>query len=220
MKSFESIGRSASPEQNNRDEGRREYHFRAIIQEHLVDTFRESLEEAGFAKDEIERFAVTLAELPDGDAEKVLALPFQLREKLLARYHEKGMAPPDIVQDILQKNRKHGFALGYHLAKSFIPKKGKEGSQEWTINGTELDDRDDMRMAYYSEDYLNRYKKNAGRYLYIVRAEIGENSSHKRDLKNRWGRAPFLSVIDEYDLEDIEREVDTALKKEDAATNG
>ena len=74
-----------------------------------------------------------------------------------------------------------------------------------------------MKMAYYSEDYLHRYKKKPGRFLYIVRAETGSRSAHKKDLANRWSRAPLLSVIDECDMKEINREINKAIEKEEAA---
>jgi hypothetical protein len=72
-------------------------------------------------------------------------------------------------------------------------------------------------MAYYSEDYLHRYQKKNGRYLYVVRAETRPEGSHKRDLANRWGRAPFLSIISEFDMQEVEREIDEMSEKEKAA---
>ncbi len=205
----------------NHDE-RREYYFRAIIQSALMDTIQNALEDAGFSSSDADLFTTALAALPEADQLTVLALPLEIRERLLTNYHkqitEGKIAPAGVVQDLLGKFKKHGFTLGYHLSSQQIPKEWTGSGETWNIKGTELDDRDNRHMAYYSEDYLNRYKKKAGNFLYVVRAEIGPNSSHKHDLKNHWGRAASLSIIDEYDMSQVERRIDEAMEKESAAT--
>lgn len=227
MSNFEKISSAPKEESTvlnhayDHDE-RREYYFRAIIQSSLMDTVQNALEEAGFSPKEEDLFTASLAELPEEDQLTVLSLPFEIRERMLTHYHkqiaEGTMVPADVVQDILGKFKKHGFTLGYHLSNRQIPKELTGHGETWNIKGTELDDRDGRHMAYYSQDYLNRYKKKAGNFLYIVRAEIGPNSSHKHDLKNHWGRAAALSIIDEYDMHQVERRIDEAMEKEDAAT--
>ncbi len=52
-----------------------------------------------------------------------------------------------------------------------------------------------------------------GTYLYLVRAQIGEGTPHKRDVKNNWGRAPELSIIAEFDLVEIEEGIRDSIKR-------
>ncbi len=137
---------------------------------------------------------------------------------MFEKYHEdiedRRTSVANAVRDICQKNKKYGFTVGYHLSDHHIP---KANNGAWDIKGNEFDDRDNRWMAYYSEDYLNRYKKKSGKYLYVVRAEISPDSSHKRDLSNKWGRASLLSIIDECDMREIEQGINEAIKNEDAA---
>ena len=203
-------------------EARRDSYFRGIVRSHLIDTFRDALEESDFGPDEVDELTIALAALPEPEAYSVLALPAEIRNKLLTKYHEKvathEMEPAAMIQDLLEKNRKYHYTLGFHLSPRKIPKIQTEGGTfEWNIKGDELDDRDDMKMAYYSEDYLHRYKKKRGEYLYVVRAETGPNSSHRQDLRNHWGRAPYLSIIDELPMNEVEQQIDTAIEKENAA---
>lgn len=210
-------------------ESRREFAFDSLVQSALLESMRSSLEESEFEPEEIEELATALAQLSTEDQKMVLAIPFELRERLFKKYRDaidaKKTTPKEMVLDILEKNKKYGFTLGYHLSSKQIQKTiAQDGALAWTIKGSEIDDRDNgpdttnnnVRMAYYSEDYLNRYKKKPGNYLYVVRAEIGESSSHKRDGRNHWGRAPSLSIIAELDMRDIEQQID-AIMKEGAA---
>lgn len=209
---------------------RREYHFQAIVQSRILQDMVESLEEADFEPEEVQELALALAALPEKEQKTALALPYEIRHRLFTRYHEQiasgALTPTEVVRDLLEKNTRRGYTLGYHLSPKLIPKtRGMDGVEIWAIRGTELDDRDNdrelsnsnIRMAYYSEDYLSRYKKKPGNYLYVVRGEIGEETSHKRDLNNRWGRAPSLSIISELDMRTVEKEIQDSLQKENAA---
>jgi hypothetical protein len=219
------IGRAVSAGIANRDpihepELKREYYFRALVLSHLLETTRESLENAEFSESEIDEFTNELAKLPEDDQFAVLAIPFELRGRFLAKYHESiengQMSVADAIEDIRQTNKRHGFTVGYHLSDHKIPRSPVVNNEAWNIKGSEFDDRDEMKMAYYSEDYLHRYKKKPGRFLYVVRAETGSKTAHKRDLDNRWSRAPFLSIIDECDMRGINRKIDEAIEKENA----
>lgn len=231
MPKFEKMPPSASRDEKkestvhnhdlNHDE-RREFYFRDIIQSSLMETIEGALDDVGFSVDDIDLFTTALRALPEADKLTALSLPLEIRERLLAQYHKRvedgEITPADVVQDILVKFRKHGFTLGYHLSDKQIPKQKLGTGETWNVKGSELDDRDDRKMAYYSEDYLHRYKKKAGNYLYVIRAETGPNTSHKQDLNNHWGRAATLSIIDEYDMSQVERRIDEAMEKENAAT--
>ncbi len=201
---------------------KREYYFRAHVLSRLLNTMREALENAEFSESEIDGFTNELAKLPEDDQLAVLAIPSELKGRFFTKYHKKiedgQMSIADTVEDIRKINKQYGFTIGYHLSDHQILKGSGTGNGAWNIKGNEFDDRDEMKMAYYSEDYLHRYKKNPGRYLYIVRAETGPQSVHRRDLSNRWSRAPLLSIIDEYDMREINREIDEAIEKENAAS--
>jgi hypothetical protein len=199
---------------------KREYYFRALVLSHLLSTVRESLENAEFSESEIEEFNSVLAKLPEDDQFAVLSIPFELRDGSFLKYHKRiedeAISVAEVVDEILKINKKYGFSVGYHLSDHAVPM-NKQGNK-WDIIGSEFDDRDEMKMAYYSEDYVSRYKKKPERFLYVVRAETGPNSVHKRDLSNRWSRAPLLSVIDECDMKEIEKEINSAIQKENAAS--
>lgn len=209
---------------------RREYHFQNIVKGKILESMKDSLDEVEFSPEQVDEIGYIVAGLPEDQLKVILAVPYEIRNRLFTRYREEveggRMTPQQIVDDLLAKNTKYGFSIGYHISPKMIPKERKpDGSEVWNIKGTEIDDRDNspdttnsnLRMAYYSEDYLSRYKKKPGNYLYAVRAEIGPNATHKRDLNNRWGRAPSLSIISELDMQDVEKEINEAIEQENAA---
>ncbi len=78
-------------------------------------------------------------------------------------------------------------------------------------------------MAYYSLDYKNLYRKKRGSHLYIVRAETGSATDHKRDTSNNWGRTSTLSIIAEFPIAEIDEEVgkvEQELKNRQASVQG
>jgi hypothetical protein len=207
------------PESSDQEQDiKREYYFRALIQARLVESLCESLDDAGFEPEDIEAFTNALGKLSTEDADAVLAIPYEVRERIFTVYEKKlragELSIAEVVSDLLAKNKAAGVTLGYHLSRAKIPKQQTPAGTHWTIKGTELDDRDNMPMAYYSEDYVHRYQTKGGRFLYVVRSEQGDNSTHKRDLANRWSRARALSIIDEYDMAEIEDEIDHKIASE------
>lgn len=187
--------------------------FQQIVATNLLDRIHEELDEQDVSpqsRDEINR---TFAELSEANKRAVLAIPAELRPKVFKKYAEQmrdgKMNGADVIYDILQKARRYGFTLGYHLSPHEI-KQSKDGS--WAIRGTEKDHRhDDLPMAYYSMDYTHRYLKKPMKHLYIVRAETGETSSQYQDNDGSWGHATSLSVIDALDMDDIEGEMERRL---------
>lgn len=192
--------------------------FRSVVLSHLFDTIHSSLEDAEFTEEEVGAFMESLSAMTEEDQRAVLSVPFELRSRVYGLYRsrmERGeITVADIPQDLCQKNKELGFTTGYHLSNRQVPKIRAQSGVVWKIDGTEFDDRDEMRMAYYSEDYLSRYKKKSAKYLYVVRAEVGPNSAHKRDTSNRWGRATNLSIVDEYDMQKLEQEMDQEIQKQ------
>ncbi len=76
------------------------------------------------------------------------------------------------------------------------------------VNGYEFDDRDERPMAYYSLDYGNIYKPERKNILYVIRAQIGEGTDHKKDISNNWGRASTLPIIHKLDIQVVNEKVD------------
>ena len=227
MESFEKrVGEKGV--EGTRIEQLRDFYFREIVYSRIINEFINSFEDVGFESKDIERIVSIVSDMSEEDAKHILALPYELRrrvfEKYLSRIEQGEITPEEMVRDLLDKNKKYGFTLGYHFSEKRIPRVFTRDGEQWTVRGTEVDDRDNapgeeihtLRMAYYSEDYLNRYKKKAGNYLYVVRAETGNTSSHKMDQKNHWGRAPSLSIITELDVSVVEREIDASMQKENS----
>lgn len=188
----------------------REKVFQHIIMDRLLDTYETDLEDADLTSEEIDRFVGTIEQFSNEAIMAVLSLPKELRPKLFSTYRKKidedEVSPEEIAASLRDLCVSFGFTLGYHVSMKDIP---QQENKAWAIQPTELDDRDDMKMAYYSLDFDNIYRKKPARYLYFVRAEIGEHSAHKRDQNNNWGRAPYLSIVEKEDL----REVDTLVEE-------
>jgi len=167
------------------------------------------------------RWYLTIAEitevfsgLSEYDKRAVLAIPAQIRPQQFARYTVQiksgALTGKGMVEDILAKAKKYGFNLGYHLSPVDI-RPDKDGS--WVIRGTEKDHRrDDRAMAYYSSDYSHRYLKKPSRFLYVIRAETGEDTSHYQDNDGSWGHASTLSVIEQIDMPALEEELEKRFK--------
>lgn len=182
--------------------------FDSIIFEEIINAFVDDLEEAGFEKEGIDQFLQEIYKYDNESIKGVFAMPKELREKNFPKYKEMIDSGKKSIKEIVEKIKtdaeNNGYTLGYHTSKIDIePKNGA-----WEVKGTELDDRDDMTMAYYSLDYKNIYRIDRGDKLYIVRAKIGENSEHRRDTSNNWGRATSLSIVHKIDLKKIDEEID------------
>lgn len=195
---------------NERREDFRERNFPRVIAQHLIEHVTDDLADAGFEEDKIQEFERSLAELNEHTLQAFLSVPAQLRVRLYETYLEKvqdgKLTIEEMVEDIGKKNQSNHFTLGYHLSPREIAP-DKEGN--WTIRGTEPDHRnEDIPMAYYSLDYRNRYREKPSRYLYVVRAELRDQSGHYQDNNGVWGRAPSLSVIDRFDMSTLEQEMD------------
>ena len=81
--------------------------------------------------------------------------------------------------------------------------------KSWVVYGKEKDHRDnDLPMAYYSFDYMNLYKSKDPKYIYVVSVQKSQSSGNRRDGNNQWGRAPSLSVVEKFDLRELEMEVE------------
>jgi len=200
-----------------------EHIFLNLIFDRLLDELEEEMGDADWTNDEITRFFLALEHTDDESIKNALAIPKELRPAYFARQRtrmlEEGVNPEDIARELVALNRAHGFTIGYHVSQFEIP---PESSGAWAVKPTELDDRDDMPMAYYSLDYDHIYREKQSTHLYFVRAITGEGP-HKRDLKNNWGRAPYLSIIGSMPLVEADKIVNQMtqeLEKEDATIEG
>lgn len=203
----EALAVDAGAKKEHTIERNREQIFQSLITQRLLSEVEDALVENDFSDEEIDRFEKRLRVLPDDRILGVLAIPYELKNTVFGNAKKEGVAPEALVKQLDNSAQKYGFTVGYHISRTRLPITHDEKNparEVWNIIGNELDDRDDMKMAYYSLDYENLFRKNRGTFLYLVRAELGPQTAHKRDLKNNWGRAPQLSVIAEFDLVDIE----------------
>lgn len=188
--------------------------FDQLVAGRVLDTFLDELDDRGFEEKDTREIIRAFAELSEEDKRAVLAIPAELRPQVFARYAadiRNGMTTgKGMVEGILATAKKYGFTLGFHLSPVDI-RPEKDGS--WTIKGTEIDHRRaDRAMAYYSTDYSHRYLKKPSRYLYVIRAETGENTSHYQDNDGTWGHASSLAIIDSIDMQALEAEMEKRLK--------
>jgi hypothetical protein len=193
----------------NEEEIRNDYEkiFAKVVCEKLIEDFEEDLYEI-FDYDQADNFLEEVNGLDVEDQKKVFSLPKSIRIRRLKFLKEKfyknnNFNLKGLIAELIESAEKNGFALGYHIS----PNKILEKEDEWVVNGTEMDDRDDRKMAYYSLDYENLFRKKRGNFLYIVRAIIGKETSHKKDTSNNWGRADQLSIVAEVPLEEVDNEV-------------
>lgn len=192
----------------------KERFFLALIIDKVFEDYENDMYDADFDEGDVKYFRSTISKMNDDDAKTVLSLPADIRINFFKKFLEKckngEFATKDLAKYIINISKERGYTLGYHCSiKNIERRKG----QEWKIIGTELDDRDDMKMAYYSVDYENFYRKKPAKYIYLVRAETGSDSAHKLDMDNRWSRAPSLSIVSKVDLHEIDEEIKEHFKK-------
>ena len=189
--------------------------FDQLIAGKVLDTFLDELDEQAFTESDIEDIVSSFSRLSEHDKKAVLAIPAQLRPQMFARFAAKfqsgTFSGQDMVNELLEKATTHGFTLGFHLSPADI-RPEKDGS--WIIKGTEKDHRhNDRTMAYYSMDYSHRYLRKPSRYLYVIRAETGEQSSHYPDNDGSWGHASSLAIVEQIDMKSLENEMDRRLQE-------
>ncbi len=170
--------------------------------------------EVYFNEDSIKKIREKILKYIVEDRKRILSYPFEIRKNLLRVWKEKidndEKTEEDFVEFLLAQAIKNNWDIGYHLSKSEInPKEDNTGKEIWDIDGLAKDERDDNHpKAYYSDDYMSRYiGPNSGNFLYLIRSEKGDESSHGQDGNNKWGRASKLSVIERVNLSEIENKV-------------
>lgn len=191
----------------------REKIFLNVVFDKMIDVFEDDLYDAGADEEDVTYFRNKISHRTQEEILGVLSLPKDVRtilfKKSFAEAEAGNFAIDRILHTAIEGHKKYGYTLGYHVSsKDIQPTKGG-----WNISATEVDDRDDMKMAYYSLDYEHFYRKKPAKYIYFVRAETGENSSHKKDTSNRWSRAVSLSVVDRVALSEVDEIVDKTYKE-------
>lgn len=194
--------------------------FTSIVLNQLIENIEEVMELSDYSEEQISSFKERLNNLSDEEVKGVIAIPKELQERTFADFKkrlDKGeLTLGSVVEDLSARAKEMGYTLGYHLSnRDILPEKVvyAPGEFAWAVNPSELDDRDDMQMAYYSLNYKNLFRKHSGGYLYVVRAETGESTPHKRDQSNNWGRAQKLSIVEKFNMSDLDKQIDTVYSK-------
>lgn len=160
------------------------------------------MEEVDFSEKEIADFKDEISFLSPHELKTFLAIPAEIlkaRLQVLKNTIQKSSMKDAVRQFVIQALQS-GFTLGYHVSAHQISQKEMQnGSLSWNIQGTEMDDRDQLMRAYYSLDYENIFREKSAHYLYVIRA-MRNNSSYRVDETTHWGRASSLSVIGQFDL--------------------
>ena len=182
--------------------------FSTLINKIIIEEFENDLYEIFEEDEDVEKILDKINAFSDEEQKMILAMPKSIRQKrfeIMAKKNTRnGLLDTDaFVQELFNNAKENGFTLGYHISKKEII----EEKSDWNIKGTDLDDRDDRFMAYYSLDYKNLFRKKRGEYLYVVRAETGPKSTHKLDNTNNWGRADKLSIIAALPLKELDEKV-------------
>lgn len=176
------------------------------VHEQILEGLADSLEEAGFTPEQEQDFRSELSKLSLSDVNGVLSMPYELKQTRLPKLAEKirsGVPVTEIVRVLADEAKKMGYTLGYHMSNSDIMhKRGRSGAISWIVDGREQDHRDnDLPMAYYSTSLSKLYGAKRARFLYIVRSETGEGTTHKQDNDGSWGRATKLDIVEKSDYE-------------------
>ena len=183
--------------------------FNVLVINEIISAFSEDLDEAGFETEQISEVEKEIESCSEEDVKSVLSLPRELRLRNFPLYLKDIVSGKktihEIVLELTSIARRNHYTVGYHASNNNIFPIGND----WQISGKELDDRDDMSMAYYSLDYKNIFRTNRFKWLYIVRAQTGEDSTHKKDTSNNWGRAPSLPIVSQINLNNIEEQVES-----------
>lgn len=200
--------------------------FRELVADKMVETYDAEMQRFGFTAEDLYAFREKVLSLTPEQEEALYAFPWELKQRALPTFLKKIRAHSETVETMVDKiieaSKAKKRTIAFHASNENIQPKdesvaGKQ-AKSWVIFGKEKDHRDaDLPMAYYSFDYMNLYRVKDPKYIYVVSIQADENSGHRKDGNNEWGRAPSLSVIEKLDLESLERQVtelaDTAKKK-------
>jgi hypothetical protein len=188
--------------------------FLTYIHSKLLDAFFDSLEDVVESDQELEEWRLAMADIPADHLNALLAMPYELRRRRLEVLRGRIADGKPVVSVVVQAAAEayaHGYKVGYHASPHKVSPTidSKTGREAWTIDGREVDHRDsDHSRAYYSTDLAHLYHRKNPKYLYLVRAETGEESTHNPDNNGSWGRAGKLDVIAAVDYQESMEEVD------------
>ncbi len=182
----------------------------------LFEQFEESMSEF-FSDRDTEEFFSALSKFTDLEIREALTLPYELQLRFFERQHnikeKTGKNISEIVDSLISLTKGKGYEIGYHVTPHEVPMIDTNNGTEWNIYGSEKDHRDnDLARAYYSLNYSAIYRKKGGSHLYLIRAETGEDSSHKRDYDGSWGRASQLSIIAEINIVETDKKINEVVK--------
>ena len=180
--------------------------FTAVIYRELADIFYETLDELGHDDAWIDAVKDEILSLDPETTIAMFAIPEDVKERYLG-IQSKGKNPHDFIQGLVQNVETYHWRVGYHASKFEVQK--REGTP-YSIIGKEIDHRDnDLARAYYSTSYMSIYRDKPARFLYVIRAETGEDSSHRKDNDGRnWSRASTLPIVTRLDITKIHHEIE------------
>lgn len=176
--------------------------FEMIVHDQVLNLFDQALLKSGLTEDQVIDFNNELANFSSEEINRILAIPYELRERrfssLVEAYKNKEDNPAlNFLKEQLEVSEDLGVSLGYHVSSVDInPKKDQKGNMSWEIQPYEVDDRVGRKMAYYSRTFDSMYLKKPFNYIYIVRSF----DSHRKDNNEKWGYADFLSVVDRIEM--------------------
>ena len=165
--------------------------FDQYMKQHLTDGFFEDLEEY-LTEEHVEEVRSALAAYSDSEIIAAVAIPYELRDRLFSacqRHITEGKKTPKaFIADLVHRSQQEGYGIGYHTSPVDIQPNPR--TNEWSIQGTEKDHRDnDLTRAYYSSKFKHLYKAKGDGFIYVVRT----HPENKTD--GNWSRASLLSVI-------------------------
>ncbi len=194
--------------------------FDLIINTGVYDSVIKSLNSVGFKEEEILEFETLSSNLLEEEYLALISSPFELKNKYflysLKEIRAGNIDMSQMIKKLISNNLKQERFIAYHASKEdILPRKNKNGDEEWVIYGTEKDHRDDdLYMAYYSKDYQELYRKKNPSYLYAVSIIKNGNDINKSRYNNGgWGRDSSLSVIEKFDLRKVDDEIKDILNE-------
>jgi hypothetical protein len=199
---------------------RKEVIFRELVMKGVEKNFLDSLEQAGYTKDEV----LEVAHLIDKEENRELAaqiLIFGDWPRLFAHYRKEGATPQELVDaikaDVIQMHLDGEAPLmGFHTAYKIAPKKVRDpqGNEmlSWHTVSQEISDYSPdaggtkVPLAFASRDYKNIYRDKSYPYLYVVR----DSESNKVDPSRNWSRTTqSFSIKAEFPMQEIDKQVET-----------
>lgn len=193
-----------------------EFAFTQAVLGHVLGAFEESLEDVGFEPEQVEEFKKSLRTLDEEGIRGVLSLPYELREgrlsRLKKRIDEGELTVGEVVELLHKEASLKGYTIAFHVSDYDIPKNEAHGA--WVVDGKEQDHRDaDLPRAYYSLDFEHLYTGKKAGFIYLVRAQTGEGTSHRQDNDEKWGRATKLDIIDRLHYDQLMEETEKIVEK-------